>query len=57
MKCKICGREIKGEGNFKLHLKKCEYLLEIKDEIYDLYVNKEWEVKKIIKNIGFKILT
>lgn len=51
--CKICDRKLDNVGNLKQHIKKCEKLNLIKDEIIDLYVNKNNSVKDLRKK--FKI--
>jgi very-short-patch-repair endonuclease/DNA-binding Xre family transcriptional regulator len=47
--CKICGRKLDNIGNLNQHIKKCEKLSEIKEEIIDFYVNKNFSVKDLRK--------
>jgi very-short-patch-repair endonuclease len=47
--CKICNRYIDNLGNLNQHIKKCEKLHIIKDEIIDLYVNKNNSVRDLRK--------
>lgn len=51
--CKICGRNLDKVGNLKQHIKKCEKLSVIKDEIVTLYVDESYSVKDLRKK--FKI--
>jgi very-short-patch-repair endonuclease len=51
--CKICGRKLDKVGNLKQHIKKCEKLSVIKDEIVRLYVDESYSVKDLRKK--FKI--
>jgi len=47
--CKICGRNLDKVGNLKQHIKKCEKLSVIKDEIVRLYVDESYSVKDLRK--------
>ena len=47
--CKICGRKLDNIGNLNQHIKKCQKLSEIKEEIIDFYVNKNFSVKDLRK--------
>ena len=47
--CEICNREFNSFGNLQQHIKKCEKLHLIKDEIIDLYVNKNYSVRDLRK--------
>jgi very-short-patch-repair endonuclease len=47
--CKICNRKIENIGNLNQHIKKCKKLSEIKEEIIDLYINKNLSVKDLRK--------
>ena len=47
--CKICGRKLDNIGNLNQHIKKCKKLSEIKEEIIDLYINKNLSVKDLRK--------
>ena len=51
--CKICGRKLDKVGNLKQHIKKCEKLSVIKDELVKLYVDESYSVKDLRKK--FKI--
>jgi very-short-patch-repair endonuclease len=51
--CKICGRKLDNVGNLKQHIKKCEKLFVIKDELVRLYVDESYSVKDLRKK--FKI--
>jgi len=51
--CKICGRKLDKVGNLKQHIKKCEKLSVIKDEIVRLYVDESYSVKDLRKK--FKV--
>jgi len=51
--CKICGRKLDNVGNLKQHIKKCEKLSVIKDELVKLYVDESYSVKDLRKK--FKI--
>jgi len=51
--CKICGRKLDNVGNLKQHIKKCEKLSVIKDELIKLYVDESYSVKDLRKK--FKI--
>ncbi len=47
--CKICGRKLDNIGNLNQHIKKCQKLSEIKEEIIDLYINEDFSVKDLRK--------
>ena len=47
--CKICGRKLDKVGNLKQHIKKCEKLSVIKDEIVRLYIDESYSVKDLRK--------
>jgi very-short-patch-repair endonuclease len=51
--CKICVRKLDNVGNLKQHIKKCEKLSVIKDELIKLYVDESYSVKDLRKK--FKI--
>ena len=51
--CKICGRKLDNVGNLKQHIKKCEKLFVIKDELIKLYVDESYSVKDLRKK--FKV--
>jgi very-short-patch-repair endonuclease len=51
--CKICGRKLDNVGNLKQHIKKCEKLSVIKDELIKLYVDESYSVKDLRKK--FKV--
>jgi len=51
--CKICSRKLDNVGNFNQHIKKCEKLSLIKDDIIKLYVDESYSVKDLRKK--FKI--
>jgi len=51
--CKICGRKLDKVGNLKQHIKKCEKVSVIKDELVRLYVDESYSVKDLRKK--FKI--
>jgi len=51
--CKICVRKLDNVGNLKQHIKKCEKLSVIKDELIRLYVNESYSVKDLRKK--FKV--
>jgi very-short-patch-repair endonuclease len=51
--CKICDRKLDNVGNLKQHIKKCEKLSIIKDELIRLYVNEYYSVKDLRKK--FKV--
>jgi len=51
--CKICNRKLDNFGNFNQHIKKCEKLSQIKDDIINLYVNKDYSVRDLRKK--FKV--
>jgi very-short-patch-repair endonuclease len=54
MKCNICDREFKNKGGYVSHIKTCNYVNTIKDEIISLYVDSFIGVNEIGKkfNIG-----
>lgn len=45
--CKICNRVLDNIGNLNQHIKKCQKLSNIKDEIINLYVNKNYSVRDL----------
>lgn len=45
--CKICTRKLDNLGNLNQHIKKCEKLSQIKDEIINLYVNEDYSVRDL----------
>ena len=47
--CKICGRKLDKVGNLKQHIKKCEKVSVIKDELVRLYVDESYSVKDLRK--------
>lgn len=47
--CEICNRDFNNFGNLQQHIKKCEKIHLIKDEIIDLYVNKNYSVRDLRK--------
>jgi len=51
--CKICSRKLDNVGNLKQHIKKCEKLSVIKDELIKLYVDESYSVKDLRKK--FKV--
>jgi len=51
--CKICGRKLDNVGNLKQHIKKCEKLSVIKDELIKLYVDESYSIKDLRKK--FKV--
>jgi very-short-patch-repair endonuclease len=51
--CKICNRKLDNLGNLNQHSVKCSRLLEIKDEIINLYVNENYSFRDLRKK--FKI--
>jgi very-short-patch-repair endonuclease len=51
--CKICNRKLDNFGNFNQHIKKCEKLSQIKDDIINLYVNEDYSVRDLRKK--FKV--
>lgn len=51
--CRICGRKLDNMGNFNQHIKKCEKLSVIKDELIRLYVDESYSVKDLRKK--FKV--
>lgn len=54
MKCNICDREFKNKGGYVSHIKTCDYVNTIKDEIISLYVDSFIGINEIGKkfNIG-----
>jgi len=52
--CKICGRKLDNVGNLKQHIKKCEKLSVIKDELIRLYVDEFYSVKDLRKKFKFQ---
>lgn len=66
--CKICSRKLDNMSNLNQHINKCQKLIDIKEEIIDLYINKNYSVRDLrnkfklqstdIKNVlGDKIRT
>jgi very-short-patch-repair endonuclease len=51
--CKICNRKLDNLGNLNQHIKKCEKLSQIKDEIIRLYVDDSFSVMDLRKK--FKV--
>jgi very-short-patch-repair endonuclease len=51
--CKICNRKLDNLGNLNQHIKKCEKLSQIKDEIIRLYVEDSFSVMDLRKK--FKV--
>ena len=47
VKCDICNLEFNNTHNLDQHIKKCEKLSLIKDEILDLYIDKNYSVKEL----------
>jgi len=47
--CKICNRKLDNVGGYSQHIKKCEKLSLIKDELIRLYVNESYSVKDLRK--------
>jgi very-short-patch-repair endonuclease len=47
--CKICNRYIDNLGNLNQHIKKCEKLHLIKDELIRLYIDESYSVKDLRK--------
>jgi very-short-patch-repair endonuclease len=45
--CEICERKLENVGNLKQHIKKCENLSNLKDEIINLYVNEDYSVRDL----------
>ena len=45
--CEICERKLENVGNLKQHIKKCENLSNLKDEIINLYVNEYYSVRDL----------
>lgn len=45
--CRICDRKLDNAGNLKQHIKKCERLSLIEDEIIRLYVNESYSIKDL----------
>jgi very-short-patch-repair endonuclease len=52
--CEICERKLENVGNLKQHIKKCEKLSVIKDELIRLYVNESYSVKDLRKKFKFQ---
>lgn len=52
--CKICNRKLDNVGNLKQHIKKCEKLHLIKDELIRLYVGESYSVKDLRKKFKFQ---
>jgi len=52
-KCKVCNNIMINQYNLNLHMKKCEKLTLIKDEVIKLYVDEYYSVKDLRKK--FKI--
>jgi very-short-patch-repair endonuclease len=52
--CKICNRKLDNVGNIKQHIKKCEKLHLIKDELIRLYVDESYSVKDLRKKFKFQ---
>lgn len=52
--CKICNRKLDNVGNLKQHIKKCEKLSVIKDELIRLYVDESYSVKDLRKKFKFQ---
>jgi len=52
--CKICNRKLDNVGNLKQHIKKCEKLHIIKDELIRLYVDESYSVKDLRKKFKFQ---
>lgn len=54
MKCNICDREFENKGGYVSHIKTCDYVNTIKDEIISLYVDSFIGINEIGKkfNIG-----
>ena len=52
--CKICNRKLDNVGNLKQHIKKCEKLHLIKDELIRLYVDESYSVKDLRKKFKFQ---
>ena len=52
--CKICDRKLVNVGNLKQHIKKCEKLHLIKDELIRLYVDESYSVKDLRKKFKFQ---
>lgn len=45
--CKICNRKLNNIGNLTRHIKKCQNLSNLKDEIIKLYLNEDYSVKDL----------
>ena len=45
--CKICNRKLNNVGNLNQHIKKCQNLSNLKDEIINLYVNEDYSVRDL----------
>jgi len=52
--CKICNCKLDNVGNLKQHIKKCEKLSVIKDELIRLYVDEFYSVKDLRKKFKFQ---
>lgn len=52
--CKICNLKLDNVGNLKQHIKKCEKLHLIKDELIRLYVDESYSVKDLRKKFKFQ---
>jgi very-short-patch-repair endonuclease len=52
--CEICDRKLENVGNLKQHIKKCEKLSVIKDELIRLYVDESYSVKDLRKKFKFQ---
>ena len=52
--CEICERKLENVGNLKQHIKKCEKLSVIKDELIRLYVDESYSVKDLRKKFKFQ---
>jgi very-short-patch-repair endonuclease/transposase len=58
MKCSICDREFKNKGGYVSHVKTCDYVNTIKDEIITLYIDSFMGINEIGKkfNIGKNVI-
>lgn len=45
--CKICNRKLDNIGNLNQHIKKCQKLSKLKDDIINLYVNEDYSVRDL----------
>ena len=52
-KCEICNHEYTNKSNFSKHIKKCEKMDKIKDDIIKLYVDELYSIRELRKK--FKI--